>query len=90
MLKLMKNVKLMRVLKRVIDELKAAGFKKNCVHEFRCMYATAPSVLQYFSFSELLISGFLLGVFQDAPQEIVGLTRELAKKKIETPNEEDS
>jgi hypothetical protein len=33
---------------------------------------------------------FFFFVLQDALQEIIGLARELPKKKIEKPNEEDS
>ncbi|KAN0126610.1 hypothetical protein V8E52_000250 [Russula decolorans] len=51
------NMRLMRVVKRVIDELKAAGFKMNS---------------------------------DDALQEIMGLTRDLPKKKIENPNKREN
>jgi len=57
MFQLATNRRLVRVVKRLIDELREAGFKTNS---------------------------------DDALQEIMGLTRDLPKKKIETPNEEDS
>lgn len=87
MFQLVTNMRLMRVVKRVIDEFKAAGFKMNSdVRSLRLVGGYGEKnidVMFHFSF-------FFFFVLQDALQEIMSLTRELPKKKIEKPNEGDS
>ncbi len=85
MFRLVTNVRLMRVLRRVIDELKAAGFKTNSdVRSPRLMLTCAHSENAdgVSRFSSSVLS-------QDALQELMGLTQEIRKKKIDDPNKRE-